>query len=165
MNNQQFYILLILVGIISLKMLLTSNKKRKSSKNKRLPDGKLYHKMEVMNRTEKILFYKLKKAFPSLHIFTQIPFSCIVKPASCDDKLNRRLFWKINQKRVDFLICNERLETILIIELDGASHQNKRYLDKERDEFFSKNGIRTVRFDTKELKFLTTNNIIEKCKL
>ncbi|WP_261787149.1 DUF2726 domain-containing protein [[Haemophilus] ducreyi] len=84
-----------------------------------------------------------------------MPFSCIVKPKHFKYDQNKKLFWKVNQKRVDFVICNQNFETLCIVELDGSSHKNKHHLDEERDTFFEKCGIETVRFSVKELYKIT----------
>ncbi|KAA6208705.1 DUF2726 domain-containing protein [Avibacterium paragallinarum] len=67
---------------------------------------------------------------------------------------NQKLFWKINQKRVDFLLCNQQLEALLIIELDGPIHKSKKQSDKERDKFFKCIGLNTLRIDVEALKAL-----------
>ena len=38
-----------------------------------------------------------------------MPFSCLVTPK---DRKNRELFWRINQKRVDFVVLDENLNTL-----------------------------------------------------
>jgi len=40
---------------------------------------------------------------------------------------------------------------LLAIEIDGDSHDNKKYLDKERDLYFEQRGIKTVRLTNKEV--------------
>nr|WP_260337748.1 endonuclease domain-containing protein [Pasteurella testudinis] len=51
------------------------------------------------------------------------------------------------------------MDTRYIVELDGASHHNKRQSDRDRDDFFLTSGIKTIRFDVSELKNLTQENI------
>ncbi|AZI14246.1 DUF2726 domain-containing protein [Avibacterium paragallinarum] len=113
-------------------------------------DGRLYKRTRLMNHSEQRLFQKLKMAFPDYYIFPQIPFSCIATPK----QYNQKLFWKINQKRVDFLLCNQQLEALLIIELDGPIHKSKKQSDKERDKFFKCIGLNTLRIDVEALKAL-----------
>lgn len=152
-------ILLILIAILFLIALLISKYRKKS-----LPNGNLFKKQCILNKTEKILFQKLKTTFPDLNIFAQVPFSCIVTANTCFYREKQKLFWKINQKRVDFLICDENLESLLIIELDGTSHNHKKHIDQERDEFFKKCGLNTIRFQVAELKNLTSDKIKDKVK-
>ena len=156
---QNSYITLIIIAIIFLLIILISNYKKKT-----LPNGNLFKKQCVLNKTEKFLFQKLKIAFPEFNIFVQVPFSCIVTSKTCFYRKKQKFFWKINQKRVDFLICDENLNSLFIIELDGSSHNNKKHIDRERDEFFKKCGINTIRFQVQELKSLTPETIREAIK-
>lgn len=130
-----------------------------------LPKGSLFRKSSVMNRTEQQLFHKLVIAFPQYHIFPQVPFSCIVEAKTQNYQEKQRLFWRINQKRVDFLICDRNLQSCFIVELDGSSHRNRHHRDKERDRFFQQSGLETVRFNTYELKNLTVSDIQSRVKL
>lgn len=156
---QNNYIIFILITIIFLLIALIISYKKKT-----LPNGNLFEKQCILNKTERILFQKLNVALPEFNVFVQVPFSCIVTAKTCFYKKKQKLFWKINQKRVDFLICNENLESLLIIELDGSSHNKKKHIDQERDEFFKKCGLNTIRFQVKELKSLTPEIIRETIK-
>lgn len=40
---------------------------------------------------------------------------------------------------------------LLVIEIDGDSHDNKKYLDKERDLYFEQRGIKTIRLRNEEV--------------
>lgn len=125
-----------------------------------------YQKRYILTKSENVFFKKLRKAIPMEYtIFSQVPFSCIVKSK---DKNNRALFWKINQKRVDFVILDKNLNTLFIVELDDKSHNGKERRDKERDHLFLNCGIPTVRFNDKyensieEIKEKVTNYLL--CK-
>jgi very-short-patch-repair endonuclease len=52
---------------------------------------------------------------------------------------------------------------LLAIEIDGDSHDNKKYLDKERDLFLEKYKIKTIRFTNKEV-FENLEDIKNKLK-
>lgn len=61
-----------------------------------------------------------------------------------NDQMNYRFLRQkpINKFILDFY-CSKLL---LAIEIDGGSHQNKNYLDKQRDIFLTKYHIKTVRY-------------------
>lgn len=40
---------------------------------------------------------------------------------------------------------------MLAIEIDGDSHNNKKYVDRERDLYFEQRGIKTVRLRNEEV--------------
>ncbi|WP_005547012.1 DUF2726 domain-containing protein [Aggregatibacter actinomycetemcomitans] len=136
---------LIFIGFL---ILISKNK----LKNENLVPTTLYQKRFVLTKSETIFYKNLRKVLPTDYvIFAQIPFSCLLKPK---DKNNRALFWKINQKRVDFVVLDSNLNTLYIIELDDKSHKQKQLLDSNRDELFLNSGIPTYRFNSE-----TENNI------
>ena len=81
---------------------------------------------------------------------------------------SEKIFWKLlsyKKLRLKFLrqkpmgkfildfYCSKLM---LAIEIDGDSHDNKKYLDKQRDLYLEQRGIKTVRFENKEV----LNNLI-----
>jgi very-short-patch-repair endonuclease len=64
-------------------------------------------------------------------IIPQVHLDELVKPA---DKGNSRIFSfrHINQKSVDFVICNKKsMHPLLAIELDGDSHKRQDYVERD----------------------------------
>ena len=49
---------------------------------------------------------------------------------------------------------------MLAIEVDGDSHDNKKYLDKQRDLYLEQRGIKTVRFENEEV--LNNINLVKE---
>lgn len=133
-------LLLLAVGIFVVLLLIKGLKKDKVN----LIDTNLYRKKFLLTKSETIFFKSLREALsPKYTIFAQVPFSCLVTPK---DRKNRELFWRINQKRVDFVVLDENLNTLFIVELDDKSHRTKKSLDDNRDELFLNCGIPTCRF-------------------
>lgn len=138
-------LLIISIAIIVVLFLI---KEIKKGKKVNLIETNLYRKKLVLTRSEIIFFKKLREALsPRYTIFAQVPFSCLVTPK---DRSNRELFWRINQKRVDFVVLDEKLDTLFIIELDDKSHKMKRDFDFNRDELFLNCGIPTCRFHVED---------------
>lgn len=138
-------LLIIAIAIIVVLFLI---KEIKKGKKVNLIETNLYRKKLVLTRSETIFFKKLREALsPRYTIFAQVPFSCLVTPK---DRNNRELFWRINQKRVDFVVLDEKLDTLFIIELDDKSHKMKRDFDFNRDELFLNCGIPTCRFHVED---------------
>ena len=79
--------------------------------------------------------YKVIEKWASQHnykILPKIRLADLIKPRS--NKNNKTaLFWKIQAKHVDFVIANENLRVIAIVELLDNSHLTAER--KERDEF------------------------------
>lgn len=85
-------------------------------------------------------------------ILSQVPLICLAQPkARPDTEVFRRLKYKINRMRLDFVILHSTGSVECIIELDGDSHQTKaqRRLDKERDRFLTELGYDIFRYTHK----------------
>ncbi|WP_261921027.1 DUF2726 domain-containing protein [Mergibacter septicus] len=117
-----------------------------------------YKKRFILTKTESQLFRYLINILPNHIILAQVPFSCIIRPINNE----RRLFWKINQKRVDFVVLDKRLNTVFIVELDDTSHSSKKRYDIQRDQLFNSCGIRTLRIKTKDNNFNTVKYKLER---
>jgi len=98
-------LLLIAIAIFIVLFLIKGLKK---GKKVNLIETNLYRRKLVLTKTETIFFKKLREALSANYtIFAQVPFSCLVTPK---DRSNRELFWRINQKRVDFVVLDENGE-------------------------------------------------------
>lgn len=83
-----------------------------------------------------------------------------------------KTMWNIlRNKKLGFLFLRQKpmgkfildfycSKLMLAIEVDGDSHDNKKYLDKQRDLYLEQRGIKTIRFTNEEIL-----NDIEKVKL
>lgn len=85
-------------------------------------------------------------------ILSQVPLICLAQPkARPDTEVFRRLKYKIDRMRLDFVILRPTGSVECIIELDGDSHHTKaqRRLDKERDRFLTELGYDIFRYTHK----------------
>ncbi|RKG34817.1 DUF2726 domain-containing protein [Acinetobacter guerrae] len=86
------------------------------------------------------MFRRLKSAFPDHHVLAQVAFSALI--TSDNYKIRR----KFNRKVTDFVILNDALEVIAIIELDDSSHLEKFKEDQLRDSMFKEAGYCVFRY-------------------
>lgn len=84
-----------------------------------------------MTQNEKAQFRKLISWAHENHyyVFAKVRLADLIKPRNN----NQKLFWKIQAKHIDFLICDGNLKPKLIIELQDGSHRDAKR--KERDDF------------------------------
>lgn len=114
-----------------------------------------YVKNNVLTENEKEFFNRLKKAFPEHIILSQVSMGAVIKPEQPRNKTRREFseyrikLNKVLQKRIDFVILDESLETLYVIELDDKTHIRKRDKDKERDSFLLSAGIKTIRYESR----------------
>ncbi len=74
-----------------------------------------------------------------------------------------KVMWSIlKNKQLGFLFLRQKpmgkfildfycSKLMLAIEVDGDSHDNKKYLDKQRDLYLEQRGIKTIRFTNEEI--------------
>lgn len=96
-----------------------------------------------MTGAESTLFRRLVRDLPQYYVFPQVSMGAILRPVAGNRQKNLSAFRAISQKRVDFLICNQALETIYLLELDDSTHRQAS--DSARDQITKSAGYTTVR--------------------
>lgn len=76
---------------------------------------------------------------------------------------SEKIFWKLlSYKKLNLKFLRQKpmgkfildfycSKLLLAIEIDGDSHDNKKYLDKERDLYLERRGIKIIRFKNQEI--------------
>jgi len=103
------------------------------------PRQKFFPK-RVITTFESKMFIRLKEAFPQHHILAQVAFSALIT----ND--NFKIRNKFNRKVTDFVLLNQKLEVVAIIELDDPSHLGKEQEDAERDAMLNEAGYQVYRY-------------------
>jgi hypothetical protein len=104
-----------------------------------------YKPCDILTPNEAEFFGRLRAAFPDYYVFPQVAMSAIIAPKGYA-RNRRAAFNRIAQKRVDFAICTDCLQLLVLVELDDRSHDARR--DAMRDAMTRSAGIRTVRFSS-----------------
>lgn len=106
-----------------------------------------------LTKMERDFYVLLRRYFgDDTIILSQVPLICLAQPkAHPDTEVFRRLKYKIDRMRLDFVILRSTGSVECIIELDGDLHQTKaqRRLDKERDRFLTELGYDIFRYTHK----------------
>ena len=92
-----------------------------------------YEKVDYLLTKNELKFYRILKQVTNklgYSLFCQVALYEIVKSKDYKD------FNKIKSKSIDFVITQENCKILLCIELDDASHENKKRI--ERDIFINK---------------------------
>lgn len=125
-----FMIIPILIIIVVAIAIITS-----SSNNKKTDstiDFKSYKKVTSILTDAELNFFNVLRLALQNSEFIICPKIRIADFVKVTNKENwQKNFNKINSKHIDFLICNDKLNPILAIELDDKSHNN----NKDRDNF------------------------------
>ena len=109
--------------------------------------GPHYRATPLMTGNELEFFGRLQRALPECYVFPQVAMSALITPTT-SGKRWRSDFWRISQKRVDWVLFSRHgLKLIAIVELDDRTHD--RGADRDRDAMTASAGIRTLRFESR----------------
>ncbi|MCH7310794.1 DUF2726 domain-containing protein [Acinetobacter sp. ANC 4805] len=123
----------LLIGIVSTLLLLIS------CVRSFLPQQKFFAR-PVITSFESKMFTRLQQAFPHYHILAQVAFSALI---TSDHYKIRSQF---NRKVTDFVVLDQEMKVLAIIELDDPSHFGKELEDKKRDRMLQEAGYQVQRY-------------------
>ena len=101
---------------------------------------KKFYPKRVITPYECRMYVRLKEAFPQYHVLAQVAFSALITSH------NLKIRNKFNRKVTDFVLLNESLQVLVIIELDDPSHIGKEQEDAERDAMLNEAGYQVYRY-------------------
>lgn len=124
-------LLLIVIIVVALAILKIKAIKQKAPKSEALP---YFKKDALLNEIEQTLFQRLTKAAPGYHVMAQVRLADLIGVRKSENW--KSWFNKIQSKSVDFVICGEKFEILLVIELDGKTHtrEDRQHADRTKDE-------------------------------
>lgn len=137
-------LLLVVVVVILLSVaLLVTGKTGSTSKS-----GSLYSPKEFLTQNEQEFFLRLKRALPDHHVFTQVAMGSLLNPSvpRADPDYNR-IRNRFAQKIIDYVVLDENLKVVALIELDDRTHVEKK--DADRDAMTAAAGYKTIRYQSK----------------
>jgi very-short-patch-repair endonuclease len=89
---------------------------------------------------EQAMFFRLQQVFPDHVVMPQVAFSALLNAKTVS---SRNTF---DRKVADFVLCTKAFAVVCVIELDDASHKNKRAADAARERLLTDAGYRVLRF-------------------
>lgn len=101
---------------------------------------KKFHPKRIITAYECRMYVRLKEAFPQYHVLAQVAFSALITSH------NLKIRNQFNRKVTDFVLLNESLQVLVIIELDDPTHLYKVEEDKFRDHMLHEAGYRVLRY-------------------
>jgi very-short-patch-repair endonuclease len=109
-----------------------------------------YSKSRFLTQPEAQLYRRLKSALgEGFEVFAQVSMGAVMEPQSRDKQTRRADFNRICAKRIDFIITDNALDIVCIVELDDRSHNIEK--DAERDALTASAGIPTIRWMARAL--------------
>lgn len=145
-------ILLIFKDKIKQKIVSRSSSSPSSSdsvndKNSEYDYTKSYTSKWLFSYNEKAAYQKIKEQADKkgFFVFAKVRLLDLVEPKK-GIKNYKGAMWKIQAKHVDFVICNEKLVPIGIIELDDSTHDSADRLERDNfvDEVLKNTGYKII---------------------
>ncbi len=98
----------------------------------RLREYRYGRKEFLMTPSERLCFAALRTAAgPDHYVFPQIHLDCLVWPNGRGKE--RFANWRhVNEKSVDFVICDPSLRPLIAVELDDPSHDRPKRIERDR---------------------------------
>lgn len=124
--------------------------------------GQYSDKFQLLNKTEQILFARLREAAPNLLVFSQVSMSQLFYIANFR-KNGFLQIGEIGRKSVDFLLCRQDdTSIVLAIELNGPTHEKESQMlgDTKKQTALEEAGIPLVIFTPNDIP-----NVIELRKI
>ena len=94
----------------------------------------------ILTKRELQFFAVLEQALPRAYIFPQVSFSAILTTKGFYTRS------QFNRKIADFVVCDERMNIVAIIELDDSSHKGREQQDAVRDAMLNEAGYPVLRY-------------------
>lgn len=121
---------------------------------KQLPNFYPYERIPLFSSNERQFYYPLRDVATRMGyiLFAKVRIADIVKVKGHINNFNV-YFGYISQKHVDFVLCSQNLNVVLVIELDDSSHleENRKDRDKLVDGVFDEAGIKIIHIVTSEI--------------
>lgn len=143
---------LIFIAIVVAAILIAAIKPTRKNRYKYNPNEAWpYKEKRLLTAIEERLFFRLKEALPNHHIFVQVQLSQLVEIKKSHDF--QKWFNRINRMSADFVVADEKLKTLAVIELDDSSHNRPDRIeaDQKKDKALLSAGIRVIRWKTKHM--------------
>lgn len=105
--------------------------------------SKYYRPKKIMNKAEESFYSVLCRSVPDgCRVFPHVSMRALIETNHWD------IWAPFNLKRVDFVICNQALNIVCVVELEGANEQ-KRHL--RREKMLKNAGVNILRYHSDNL--------------
>lgn len=125
----------IVLAVIIMALLMLGGKNKKPKQQHTPISAKA-----ILTKRELQFFQVLEQALPHAYIFPQVSFSAILTTKGFYTRS------QFNRKIADFVICDERMNIVALIELDDSSHKGREQQDAARDAMLNEAGYPVLRY-------------------
>lgn len=109
----------------------------------------LYQAKKLLTGNELEFYIRLRRALPGSIIMAQVSMGALLEVSARikDQRTRLSLRSKFSQKIIDFVVCDSKMNVLVLIELDDKTHRSD--LDAARDKITADAGYKTLRFQSK----------------
>jgi len=108
-----------------------------------------YKARSLLTENEIEFFSRLVEALPDHRVFPQVALGALLQP---DVKRDSKSYYRIRnsfaQKIADYVVCDNALNVVAVIELDDRTHSTEK--DAKRDAMLEQAGYKVVRWNSKK---------------
>lgn len=135
MKISLLFVLFIVLVLAAMAVAVATTKKKK-----RQTQGEKPKKKRLLTQREEAMFNRLRTALPANAVLAQVSFGALITAKS------RPVRNTFDRKIADFVVCNQTMEVLAVIELDDSSHKGKEEQDQLRDELLQACGYKVLRY-------------------
>lgn len=107
-----------------------------------------FRRRPVLTGGELEFFFRLRDALPECVVCPQVAVSALIEPAGAGPSRQKALS-HISDRRVGYAVFDENMQLLAVVEYDHRDRRKRR--DAMRDAWFASAGVRTIRFNAKQL--------------
>lgn len=125
--SDSFYIVIIFSLLFAISIILIKGKIREKPRPRKL-----------LTKSEYKMYFILKEALPEHKILVQVSFAAMLQANQ------RRTVNRFLAKRADYVICDNLLNVLLVLELNDWSHVGREKEDRARDKLLTDAGYKIL---------------------
>ena len=107
-----------------------------------------FRKRSALTGGELEFFFRLRDALPECVVCPQVAVSALIEPVGAGPSRQKALS-QIGGKRVGYAVFDENMQLLAVVEYDYRARRKRR--ESMRDAWFASAGVRTIRFNAKQL--------------
>lgn len=103
----------------------------------------------LLTANEREFYGRLRQALPDFSVLPQVAMSALLRSRGQGRDADALAgFRRFSQKVVDFVVCDDELKVVALVELDDRTHSAQK--DRLRDAMTEEAGYRTLRYSSRQ---------------
>ena len=116
---------------------------RRAEKRK---NERLLFKKHMFTPSRKVMFKRLREAFPDAIVFPEVPYSDLLDNRKKNAKEKAKMALRFQGCRVNFVLCDDDLSVFCLIKFDETPEEKRKLKKLTSEEIFKEAGYRFIRY-------------------